>query len=166
MDYHCFILVVVPKFKDNTEVQKMSCFLCKILRNRDFFIRIHHLPQEVFENHSFSLFSSQSWSGTLGINGWINLTREVSFNLPLLSMFKTILSRKTNSFCSLRIASEITWTWKKKLNKEWAIHFLWSAQLFTWLKIFFSPTKKIQQRRVQQDRKHNTLKVWKYCIAL
>ena len=40
-----------------------------------------HLPQDGFENHPFSLFSSHSSSGTFGMRCWIKGIRKVSFNL-------------------------------------------------------------------------------------
>ena len=167
------------------------------------FIR-SHLPHEVFENQCFSLFSCQSWIGTFGIRDWIRPTMEDSFNLSLLSRFKTVLCRKTNSWSWwLKVASEITRTWMKSAWRnnllvwsdvlpewkqslstwsdvlpEWRYCFVWSdfppewkqyfsmIRIFTCVEIFFSPAKKIQQRKVQEERKPNILTKWKYCIAV
>ena len=108
------------------------------------FIR-SHLPHEVFENQCFSLFSCQSWIGTFGIRDWIRPIMEDSFNLSLLSRFKTVLCCKTNSWSWwLKVASEITRTWMKS---AWRINLLvWSDFLPEWRCSFR------QQRRSNRGR--------------
>ena len=46
---------------------------------------ICHLPQELLENHSLCLFSSQSWKGTFGMRGWSKAERRDWFIFGLLS---------------------------------------------------------------------------------
>ena len=116
-----------------------------------------HLPQDGFENHPFSLFSSHSSSGTFGMRCWIKGIRKVSFNLGLLSIFRVLFCSKVDS-CNF-LTNMRAWR-QNKCTFHSLTHSLTEEGIIFWL------ANRMQQSKAQQERKPTILERWKLCIVV